>query len=81
MEHTAWLVEWPENDNMPVRWWHPELGWVRNANKALHLSRKQDAEAIIKLSFFSSRAMPTEHKFVAGAEPSQEWDEARDGIF
>jgi len=62
-----WLVEWPEDDNMPVRWWHPITGWMRDANKALRLSRKEDAEAVIATGRFVSGGVirAAEHKFLS----------------
>lgn len=53
-DHAAWLIEWPgtdidpgENIN-PPRWWHPEHGWITNANAAMHFCRESDATAYIK---------------------------------
>lgn len=50
-EQRGWLVEMvePENNKAPCsRWWHPELGWVWDASKALRFARQQDAEDYIK---------------------------------
>ena len=60
-DEQAWLVEWPEDDNMPTRWWHPVTGWMRNASKALRLARKVDADAIISTSRFVNGIIATEH--------------------
>jgi len=65
-QETFWLVEWPDDDNMPIRWWHPVIGWVRDANKALRLFRKADADAVIAASRFMSGGAirATEHKLL-----------------
>lgn len=63
---TAWLVEMiePDANRPPVpRWWHPEHGWMWDANKALRFARQLDAEDYVK----STRCLngkATEHAFV-----------------
>jgi hypothetical protein len=71
VDYTAWLIEWPEDDNMPVRWWHPINGWMRDANFALQFSRKADAVAY-KYSQRLNQGIATEHKFCARAALKQQ---------
>jgi len=33
---------------MPVRWWHPVGGWMRDAYKACWFTREQDAKAFLQ---------------------------------
>lgn len=61
---TAWLVEWPEDDNVPVRWWNPATGWMRDANKALWFVRESDAADYIAAGHWVTGVKPTEHGFV-----------------
>ena len=58
----VWLIEWPEDDNMPVRWWHPVGGWMRDAYKACWFVRKEDAEAFQKHQRLSG--IVTQHTFL-----------------
>ena len=64
----VWLLEWPENDSNPVRWWReaPNAdgggGWKRDAYKATWFAREQDA-----VDFRLSRNLHgviTQHKFL-----------------
>src|SRR6185437_11585686 len=64
-EATVWLVEWPEDDNVPVRWWNPNTGWMRDANKAMHFARMSDAADYIASVKMVTGVKPTEHKFLA----------------
>lgn len=66
---TAWLIEWPADDNMPPRWWHPKTGWMLDASKASRFARKEDAEAFIREGRFCAGMQATEHKWI-GAAPS-----------
>ncbi len=62
----AWLVEMvePEENRPPVpRWWHPEHGWMWDANKALRFAREQDAADYIKWQR-GLNGKATEHKWV-----------------
>jgi hypothetical protein len=61
---TAWLVEWPEDDNVPVRWWNPGTGWMRDANKALWFARERDAAVFIAAGNWTAGIKPTEHVFI-----------------
>ncbi|WP_439398778.1 hypothetical protein ACRQ5Q_15335 [Bradyrhizobium sp. PMVTL-01] len=71
---TAWLIEWPEDDTNPVRWWNPAHGWMRDANKAMHFARKTDADCFLSTMRFGLSLKVTEHIFI-GAEPSvAHWD-------
>lgn len=65
MTEPVWLIEWPENDNEPVRWWNPVSGWMRDANKATHFVRKQDAESVLSGMLPKSFLIVTEHKFLS----------------
>lgn len=65
---TAWLIEWPVNDNMPPRWWHPQGGWMLDVNKAVRFCRRQDAEAYIKGGCFVSTVIATEHGWITADE-------------
>jgi hypothetical protein len=67
----AWLIEWPEDDNVPVRWWNPATGWMRDANKAAHFCREQDAADYIAAGNWAAVVKPTEHKFVAAPPAAQ----------
>lgn len=63
-EETAWLIEYPPSQDAQPRWWHPVIGWTIDPNRALRLSRKEDAEAVIA----GSRALPgvaTEHRWIS----------------
>lgn len=70
---SAWLVEWPASDNMPVRYWHAVNGWMVDANRATHFSRRKDAEALAKRDHLSNFGLvAAEHVFglsLAGANP------------
>jgi hypothetical protein len=61
---SAWLIEWPEDDNNPVRWWNPVHGWMRDANKALQFARQTDAECYLSTMKFGLHLKVTEHIFV-----------------
>lgn len=65
MGQVAWLIEWPEDDNVPVRWWNPVTGWMRDANKAAHFCREQDAAAYVAAGHWAAVVKPTEHVFVS----------------
>lgn len=62
---SSWLIEWPEDDNVPVRWWNPATGWMRDANKAVHFCREQDAADYIASGNWAAVVKPTEHVFVS----------------
>jgi hypothetical protein len=60
---TGWLVEMVEpQENKPPcpRWWHPEHGWMWDANKALRFAREVDATDYVKHSR-GLRGKATEH--------------------
>jgi hypothetical protein len=59
----AWLVEWPPDEDQPVRWWHPKHGWTIHANRAIRFSREVDATdyiAAIKMPWCKA----IEHKWL-----------------
>lgn len=58
----VWLIEWPADDNMPVRWWHPVGGWMRDAYKACWFTRQTDAEAF--KTHQRLHGVVTEHVFI-----------------
>ena len=65
---TAWLIEWPPSPDMQPRWWHPVHGWTVDPNRALRLSRKEDAEALIEgHGRVGLRGVATEHKWITPA--------------
>jgi len=64
-EPTVWLIEWPESDTVPVRWWNPAHGWMRDANAALHFARKTDADCYLSTMKIGESLKVTEHKFVS----------------
>jgi len=66
-ETLVWLIEWPEDDNVPVRWWNPAYGWMRDANKAIHFARKTDADCFLSTMRFGRHLKVTEHKFCSAA--------------
>lgn len=63
LEETVWMIEWPQDDNMPARWWHPQNGWMLDASKAVRFSRRQDAEAYRWIMRVAGTKV-TEHKFI-----------------
>jgi hypothetical protein len=63
-EH-GWLIEWPEDDNVPVRWWNPATGWVRDANNAMRFCRERDAADYIAAGHWAAGMKPTEHIFLS----------------
>jgi hypothetical protein len=67
----VWLIEWPGNDNEVVRWWNPVSGWMRDANKATHFSRKQDADSVLAGMLPKAFLIVTEHIFMGTAAPAQ----------
>jgi hypothetical protein len=69
---TGWLVEWPEDDNVPVRWWNPNIGWMRDANKAMRFCRECDAADYINgTGHWTSNVKPTEHIFLSPVPSAQ----------
>lgn len=48
MTDTAWLLEWPADRQMPVRYWHPTEGHVIDPKHALRFARREDAEMMRK---------------------------------
>lgn len=62
---TVWLIEWPADDNLPVRWWHPQGGWMMDAAKALRFARKEDGEAYAASSLGLTGRPVTEHIFIS----------------
>ena len=62
-DQLAWLIEWPEDDNVPVRWWHCKDGWMRDANKATWFCRQSDAQSFIDSHTMVGVVKATEHKF------------------
>lgn len=67
-EKTAWLIEWPANDNLLARWWHPVDGWMLDASEAARFTRKCDAEAYIKSMDYGFKALiAAEHKWIGAA--------------
>jgi hypothetical protein len=64
-EQTVWLIEWPESDTVPVRWWNIAHGWMRDANAALHFARKTDADCYLSTMKIGESLKATEHKFVS----------------
>ena len=61
---SAWLIEWQASAVGSPRWWHPERGWCTDANKALRLSRAEDAQSLIDSSIFGAGITPIEHVFL-----------------
>ena len=60
---SAWLIEMPQTDNSPARWWNPGYGWMLDAAKAVWFCRAEDALAYIKTSSFTGGIIATEHRF------------------
>lgn len=79
-EATGWLIEMvePEENRPPVpRWWHPEHGWMWDANKALRFAREVDASDHIK----HSRGLwgkATFHKWWSAADMAEARETKRD---
>lgn len=59
--NTAWLIEWPADRQMPVRYWHPIEGHVIDPNHAVRFCRREDAEAMLKRDHLFGGARPVEH--------------------
>jgi hypothetical protein len=65
-DESGWLVEMvepPENKPPIPRWWHPEHGWMWDANKAIRFARERDAADYI-LHSRGLHGKPTEHVFI-----------------
>jgi hypothetical protein len=66
----AWLAEWPANNNLPARWWHPQRGWCVDADKAIRFSRKEDADAYIETRQMGGTGVfASEHIWLPNAAP------------
>lgn len=61
----CWLIEWPADRQMPVRYWHPTEGHVLDPNHSIRFCRREDAEAMLKRDRISAGARPVEHMWVA----------------
>lgn len=66
----AWLIEWPANRQMPVRYWHPTEGHVLDANDAVRFCRREDAEAMLKRDHLFGGAKAVEHIWTALLSPA-----------
>lgn len=64
---TAWLIEWPADRQMPVRYWHPTEGHVLDPSHAVRFCRREDAEAMLKRDHLFGGARPVEHMWLARA--------------
>lgn len=60
----AWLIEWPADRQMPVRYWHPTEGHVLDPNHAVRFARREDAEAMLKRDHLFGGAKAVEHMWV-----------------
>jgi hypothetical protein len=58
---TAWLIEWPETRQMPVRYWHPTEGHVLDPAHSVRFCRREDAEAVLKRDHLFGGAKAVEH--------------------
>lgn len=58
---TCWLIEWPADRQMPVRYWHPTEGHVVDPNHAVRFCREEDAAAVCKRDHLYHGARPVEH--------------------
>lgn len=70
MRQAAWLIEWPADDRLPVRYWHPRTGFMIDAHNAIWFAREQDADDMAKrdgLRGYSLRS--TEHIFGLSPPP------------
>lgn len=67
--NTAWLIEWPADRQMPVRYWHPTEGHVIDPNHAVRFCREEDAAAMCKRDHLFGGARPVEHKWLDTAAP------------
>jgi hypothetical protein len=62
-QERGWLIEWPEDETVPARWWNPATGWMRDANKAMRFARECDAADYVAANTFVTSVRPTEHVF------------------
>lgn len=61
---TCWLIEFPDDDCPCPRWWAgPAVGWVYDANEAIHYNRERDAIAGKHDQRILGKV--TEHKFLS----------------
>lgn len=61
----GWLIEWPADRRMPVRYWHPTEGYVLDPNDAVRFCRREDAAAVCKREHLFAGARPVEHVWLA----------------
>jgi hypothetical protein len=61
---SSWLIEWPADRQMPVRYWHPTEGHVIDPNHAVRFCRRVDAEAMLKRDHLGAGARAVEHKWI-----------------
>lgn len=66
LDEAAWLVEFTPDRHAPTRYWSAAYDQpVMAASEATRMSRKADAEAIIKAYGFDRKAKAVEHAWVA----------------
>lgn len=66
-DETAWLIEWPDNELLPLRWYVPGKPYTRNPHEALRFARKEDAEKFIRVEGMQQYARAIEHAWIAPA--------------
>lgn len=77
MNTTAWLLEWPADDNMPSRYWHPKTGWMVDPLKACWFAREDDAAGYRAASVMHGIIRPVEHVFGLQLCPTEAESAAR----
>lgn len=75
----AWLIEWPADRQMPVRYWHPTEGHVIDPQHAVRFCREEDAHAVLTRDKLFGGARPVEHVFDLTLRPF-DWSEHEDDI-
>jgi hypothetical protein len=60
---TAWLIEWPADRRLPVRYWHPTEGYTLDPACSVRFCREEDARAVLKRDRLYGGARPVEHVF------------------
>lgn len=71
MTQAAWLLEWPADDNLPSRYWHPKTGWMLDPHKACWFAREADAAGYKAASVMHGIIRPVEHVFGIQRYPTE----------
>lgn len=67
-----WVITWPADENVAVRYWHPVRGWRHDASEAMRFGREQDAVTYVIAHLMQhSRLLETIEYAVTRKEPNQ----------